>query len=877
MNVDKKIAETPLMKQYFAIKAQHPDALLLFRVGDFYETFSGDAIIASKVLGIVLTRRANGSASFVELAGFPHHSIELYLPKLVRAGYKVAVCDQLEDPKLTKKIVKRGITELVTPGVAYNDQLLDHKENNFLAAVYFYKDQAGVAFLDISTGSFRVASGGLGYIDLLLSSMNPKEILLQKGFKNGFEEKFGKDYFISTVDEWAFAEEAAKEKVLSHFNLKTLKGFGIENLPLGITAAGAILFYLELTRHDGLSHICSISRIDENDYVWIDKFTFRNLEIFNSDRDNASTLINIVDKTSSPMGARLLRNWIALPSKSIEEINSRLNIVDFFVNNQDSREELSAAIKEIGDMERILSRAAAGKVTPREVLQLKRGLEQSVVVKKFGNNLKIKEIVSISQGISDCKELTLLLEKSLMADASGQIGKGDVIASGINEELDSLRKLARHGKEYLNEIQEREIERTGITSLKISYNNVFGYYLEVRNTHKEKVPTDWIRKQTLVSAERYITQELKEYEEKILGAQEKMLSIEITIFQNLINEIQTYIYQIQQNCNLIARIDVLNGFAKVASEYNYCRPNLNNGNNIEIKEGRHPVIERLMAAGEEYISNDLFLDQESQQIIIVTGPNMAGKSALLRQTALIVLLAQTGSFVPAKSATLGITDKIFTRVGASDNISRGESTFMVEMLETSMILHNLSPRSLVLLDEIGRGTSTYDGMSIAWSIVEYLHERPQCKAKTLFATHYHELNELENKFKRVKNFNISVKEVENKVIFLRKLVPGGVAHSFGIHVAKMAGMPTEVIQRAERVLKVLEEKQREGDITTSAAKDLALGKEPVQLSFFQLEDPLLSSLRDELKAIDINIMSPLDAFDKLRLLQKKIGLAEEVK
>ncbi len=875
MNEDKKIVETPLMKQYFAIKAQHPDALLLFRVGDFYETFGEDAITASKILGIVLTRRANGSASFVELAGFPHHSIENYLPKLVRAGCKVAVCDQLEDPKLTKKIVKRGITELVTPGVAYNDQLLSHKENNFLASVYFYKDQAGVAFLDISTGSFRIASGSLGYIDLLLSGQNPKEVLLQKGFRSGFEERFGREYFISTMDEWAFAEEAAKEKLLNHFNVKTLKGFGVDNLPLGITAAGAILFYLELTRHDGLNHICSISRIDENDFVWIDKFTFRNLEIFNSDRDNAASLINVVDKTSSPMGARLLRNWIGLPSKSIEEINSRLNVVEYLINKADVRESFSQTIKEIGDMERILSRSAAGKVSPREVLQLKRGLEQTLLVKSICETANIEELKNIAQKISTCENLISLLDRSLLADAAGQIGKGDVIAAGVNEELDALRKLARHGKDYLNEIQERETLRTGISSLKISYNNVFGYYLEVRNTHKDKVPSDWIRKQTLVSAERYITQELKEYEEKILGAEEKMLAIEQSIFLELINEIQQYIPQIQENCKQVARIDVLNGFARLAFENRYCRPVLNNGTTIDIKSGRHPVIETLMPAGEEYVSNDLFLDQESQQIIIVTGPNMAGKSALLRQTALIVLLSQTGSYVPAKSATLGVTDKIFTRVGASDNISRGESTFMVEMLETAMILHNLSPRSLVLLDEIGRGTSTYDGMSIAWSIVEYLHERPQCKAKTLFATHYHELNELENRFARVKNFNISVKEVENKVIFLRKLVPGGVAHSFGIHVAKMAGMPSEVIQRAERVLKVLEEKQKEGDVTGSAAKDLASGKEPVQLSFFQLEDPLLSSLRDELKALDINTMSPLDAFDKLRLLKKKIGLSEE--
>lgn len=874
MNEDKKIVETPLMKQYFAIKAKHPDALLLFRVGDFYETFGEDAVTASKVLGIVLTKRANGSASSVELAGFPHHSIDSYLPRLVRAGYKVAVCDQLEDPKLTKKIVKRGITELVTPGVAYNDQLLAHKENNFLASLFFSRDQAGVAFLDISTGTFRVASGSLSYIDLLLASYKPREILIPKSVKNSFAERFGNDYFISTLDEWAYAEQAAKEKLLDHFNTKTLRGFGVDESSLGVTAAGAILFYLEITRHEGLSHICSLSRIDEKDFVWIDRFTFRNLEIFGSDNENASTLINIADKTSSPMGARLLRQWIAMPSKDINEITLRHNIVEHLSKNDETLGSLIETIASVGDLERIISKTAAGRVTPREIIQLKKGLSQISNIKRICNNSGEEGLIELSGKMDPCSPLLSKLERELMQDAPNQIGKGDVIASGVDSELDSLRNLARHGKDYLASLQEREIERTGISSLKISYNNVFGYYLEVRNTHKDKVPQDWIRKQTLVSAERYITQELKEYEEKILGAEEKILSIEQRLFTSIIESVQADIPSIQKSCSAIARVDVLSGFALLARENNYCRPEMNESTAIEITEGRHPVIERLMPPGEEYISNDIYLDDKTQQIIILTGPNMAGKSALLRQTALIVLLAQAGSFVPAKRAKLGIVDKIFTRVGASDNISRGESTFMVEMLETSMILHNLSPRSLVLLDEIGRGTSTYDGMSIAWSIVEYLHERPSCRAKTIFATHYHELNELENKFERVKNFNISVKEVENKVIFLRKLVPGGVAHSFGIHVARMAGMPSEVIHRAERVLKRLENGTTSGESPVSVRQTAA---EPVQLSFFQLDDPLLTSIRDELRDMDINTMSPLDAFDKLRLLKKKIGLPGEGK
>lgn len=864
MNEDKKIVETPLMKQYFSIKAKYPDAILLFRVGDFYETFGEDAIVASNVLGIVLTRRANGSAAFVELAGFPHHSIDSYLPKLVRAGYKVAVCDQLEDPKLTKKIVKRGITELVTPGVSYNDQLLSNSENNYLASVYFSKDKAGIAFLDISTGSFKVATGDLKYIDLLLSSLNPKEILLQRGYREGFEERFGKDYYISFMDEWAFVYDSCREKLHKQFGVNSLKGYGIENMPLSITAAGSILFYLEMTRHEGLSHLCSISRIDETDYVWIDKFTFRNLEVFNSGNEGAVSLVNILDKCSSPMGSRLLRTWLMLPLKSTTEINRRLAITDYLYKDKETRQSLRTILKSVGDLERITSKASAGKVSPRELTQLNRGLSHLSEIKNICQSTSSDDLITSIANINLCSDLRLKLDQTLLAEPAGQIGKGDVIANGVNEELDALRNIARHGKEVLNSIQEREIERTGITSLKISYNNVFGYYLEVRNTHKEKVPEDWIRKQTLVNAERYITQELKEYEEKILGAEEKILALESSIYSELLEYLRQFINDIQRNCNIISRIDVLNTFAEISEQNRYSKPTVNEEEILSIKEGRHPVIETLMPPGEEYISNDLYLDNSTQQIIILTGPNMAGKSALLRQTALIVLMAQIGCFVPASNATIGVFDKIFTRVGASDNISRGESTFMVEMLETSTILHNLSSRSLVLLDEIGRGTSTYDGMSIAWSIVDFIHSNKD-RAKTIFATHYHELNELAEQFDRVKNFNVSVKEVDNRVIFLRKLLPGGVEHSFGIHVARMAGMPGEVIKKAERILKKLEE-QNKGE------KGIVKREEAVQLSFFQLEDPLLVSLRDELKSIDINQMSPLDAFDKLRQLKKKIGL-----
>ena len=875
MKGDKIIVETPLMRQFLAIKAKYPDAILLFRVGDFYETFGEDAILASKVLGIVLTRRANGSGLFIELAGFPHHSIDTYLPKLVRAGYKVAICDQLEDPKLTKKIVKRGITELVTPGVAYNEQLLSHKENNYLAAVHFDRDMAGVAFLDISTGTFRVASGTLSYIELLFASFSPKEVLVQKSFQRGFEERFGKDIYISAMDEWAFVFDSAREKLINHFDVASLKGFGIENMPLAVTAAGAILSYLELTRHDSLGHLCSISRIDEEEYVWIDKFTFRNLEVFGSYADEGASLIKVIDKTSSPMGGRLLRNWIAMPVKSIKELNVRHNIVEVLLKDNERREELRGCLGDLGDLERIISKAAAGKISPREVVQLKRGLQQIPPIKEIcsgvaggSTNGEAADLAELISKLDNCLPLVEQLNKEILPDPAGQIGKGDIICPGINEELDELRKIARHGKEFLREMEERETERTGISSLKISYNNVFGYYLEVRNTHKDKVPAEWIRKQTLVNAERYITQELKEYEEKILGAEEKIIAIEQLLFSNIVTAIQNNTSVIQFNSSILAKMDLLCSFAQLAKSNRYNRPNINESNIIVIKEGRHPVIETLMPPGEEYIANDLFLDSDSQQIIILTGPNMSGKSALLRQTALIVILAQAGSFVPAASAQIGIVDKVFTRVGASDNISRGESTFMVEMLETATILHNLSQRSLILLDEIGRGTSTYDGMSIAWSIVEYIHEHPEFKAKTLFATHYHELNDLEDHFPRVKNFHISVKEVDKRVIFLRKLSPGGVAHSFGIHVARMAGMPQEVVKRAERVLKQLESKDKD----SSKKRRVTLNEEPIQLSFFQLDDPLLASIRDELKGLDINTMSPLDAFDKLRSLKKKTGL-----
>ena len=886
MTEKKKIVETPLMKQYFEVKAQHPDALLLFRVGDFYETFGEDAVTASKVLGIVLTKRANGSAQHVELAGFPHHSIETYLPKLVRAGYKVAVCDQLEDPKLTKKIVKRGVTELVTPGIAYSEQLLTQKENNYLGAVYFKGDKGGVAFLDISTGTFKVAEGSLDYIEVLLSNFAPKEVVLQKGYQCGFRERFGNNYYISTMDEWAFVPQACEDKLKKQFGLNSLKGFGVENLTLGTTAAGAILFYLEQNQNTGVAHLCSISRIDRGSFVWMDRFTFRNLEIFQSSAGGEGTsLLDVIDKCSSPLGARMLRNWLAMPLKDLDEMEKRHSVVDTFVNHPGAVEEIQERLSNIGDLERNVSRAAAGKISPREIVQLKRGLEQMEPIKSVCTELG-GTTAQMGDDVILFNELYEFIGKNMLPEPANAFGKGDIIADGVNEELDELRRIARHGKEYLLQVQQRESERTGIPSLKISYNNVFGYYIEVRNTHKDKVPQEWIRKQTLVNAERYITQELKEYEEKILGAEEKISSLEQQIYQQVVMRIQKEIPHIQKSCNALARIDCLAGFAQLASERNYCKPQMNDGFKIEIEQGRHPVIETLMEVGEEYVANDIMLDNDTQQVIILTGPNMAGKSALLRQTALIVLMAQIGSFVPASSARIGFVDKIFTRVGASDNISRGESTFMVEMTETSTILHNISERSLILLDEIGRGTSTFDGMSIAWAIVEYIHQRGE-KAKTLFATHYHELNELEEIYPRVKNYHISVKEVGNKIIFLRKLCPGGVAHSFGIHVARLAGMPQAVIDSAQRTLNMLEKKEegnqssgREEETATmeKTGKSLASKKKKssaadnLQLSFFQLEDPLLCDLRDSIKAMDINAMSPLDAFDAIRKLKEKLGL-----
>ena len=874
----EKIAETPLMKQYFQVKAQHPEAVLLFRVGDFYETFADDALIASKVLGIVLTKRANGPGASVPLAGFPHHSLDIYLPKLVRAGYKVAVCDQLEDPKLTRKIVKRGITELVTPGVAFNEQLLEQKENNFLCGLSFDGNRCGAAFLDVSTGTFRIAEGTLDYIESLVSSFAPKELLVPRSYRNGVREKFGDKYYISTLEEWAFVYESSVEKLKRQFNVDSLKGFAIDIYPLGVTSAGALLIYLEQTQHAGLKNICSISRIDGDKFVWMDKFTFRNLEIFSSAAgSDGVALVSVIDKCSSPMGARLLRSWLAMPVMDIPELESRYDAVQYFTEHQEELRSVQERLGNVGDLERIISRAAAGKIAPREVMQLKRALEQTDPIVEICGKKGCVAIDSMMDALDGCSELLNELTVTMDPDPAAAVGKGDVIASGVNEELDSLRNIARHSKEILQNILQREIERTGIPSLKINYNTVFGYYLEVRNAHKDRVPEDWIRKQTLVNAERYITAELKEYEEKILGAEEKIYVLESRLYAELVAKIQAGISVIQSNCRILSRLDVLAGFAELAITRNYCRPVVNDGTAIDIKAGRHPVIETLMPAGEEFVPNDIMLDNRTQQIIILTGPNMAGKSALLRQTALIVLLAQIGSFVPAASATIGYCDKLFTRVGASDNISRGESTFMVEMLETAMILHNLSARSLVLLDEIGRGTSTYDGMSIARAIVEYIHEYGH-GAKTLFATHYHELNDLETIYPRVKNYHIAVKEVDKQVIFLRKLKEGGVAHSFGIHVARLAGMPPQVIESAEKTLSELE--KADGHKPSSAgrikAHNVREGRVEsdgsLQLSFFQLEDPMLSSLKEGLEAADINNMTPLQAFDLLRSMKEKMGL-----
>jgi DNA mismatch repair protein MutS len=863
-----RTAETPLMKQYYGIKAKHPDALLLFRVGDFYETFGSDAIKTSEILGIILTKRANGKGH-VELAGFPYHALDSYLPKLVRAGQRVAICDQLEDPKSTKNIVKRGITELVTPGVSFNNNILENKENNFLACIHFDKLSIGIAFLDISTGEFYVAEGTAHYIDKLLSNFMPKEILFQKGKESLFNEYFGQKHYTYKVDEWFFVADSAREKLLQQFQTTSLKGFGIEQLTNGQTAAGAILYYLEITQHNRLAHISSISRIEEDLYVWLDKFTIRNLELFTSQNENAKTLLNIIDKTVSPMGARLMRRWIALPLKEIKMVNDRLEAVDHFMKNPDIKELIRGKIFEMGDVERIISKTSAGKVSPKEIVQLKTALKACIPVKNACLESDSEIIRQMGDRLHPCAEICEKIEREIVAEPAGQVGKGIVVADGVNEELDSLRGISAHSKEVLAEILQREIDNTGISSLKINFNNVFGYYIEVRNTHKDKVPPEWIRKQTLVGAERYITEELKQYEDKILGAEERILAIEHQIFNDLIIAMIEYISPIKSNAAIIAQIDCLLSFAELASTSNYCRPVINDGHVIDIKQGRHPVVEKLLPAGEKYIANDLYLDRDNQQIIIITGPNMSGKSAVLRQTALIVLLAQTGCFVPAEAATIGIVDKIFTRVGASDNISQGESTFMVEMNEAASILNNLSDRSLILLDEIGRGTSTYDGISIAWALVEYIHEHPTSKAKTLFATHYHELNEMENSFSRIKNYNIMVKEMESKVIFLRKFVPGGVAHSFGIHVARMAGMPKSVVTRAAEILKELEKSHNSLE---KPVADLAAHREGYQLSFFQLDDPVLKEIRDKLKKLDINNLTPVEALNKLNEIKKITGL-----
>ena len=895
---EKKPTETPMMKQFFAMKAQHPEAVLLFRCGDFYETYGDDALTASKVLGIVLTKRSSAVPGAIPMAGFPHHSLETYLPRLVRAGYKVAVCDQLEDPKLTKKIVKRGITELVTPGIAFSDQLLEQKEHNYIAGLTFYKDKCGAAFLDVSTGTFQVAEGSLDYIGTLLSSFAPKELLVPRGYEKGTKERYGDHYYISTLEEWAFVYDNAVEKLKRQLQVDSLKGFAVDAFPLAVTSAGALLIYLEQTQHSELSNICSISRIDEDSFVWMDRFTFRNLEIFASTAGKEGTsLVEVMDRCSSPMGARMLRTWLSMPVMDLQELESRYAVVQHFIDNREDLMRLQTMIGDIGDLERIISRAAAGKIMPREVMQLRKGLSQTEPIMKLCGGKGVEALDELISKMGDCAELLEYLGRTMHPETASQLGKGDVIAAGVNEELDELRRIARHGKDYLLEVQQREIERTGIPSLKIGFNNVFGYYLEVRNTHKESVPEEWIRKQTLVNAERYITEELKEYEQKILGAEERIYAIEVQIYAELVAKIQANIAMIQKNCRILSRLDVLSGFADLAISNRYCRPKMNEGKVIDIKQGRHPVIETMMQAGEEFVPNDIYLDNSSQQIIILTGPNMAGKSALLRQTALIVLMAQVGSFVPAASAELGYCDKIFTRVGASDNISRGESTFMVEMLETSMILHNLSSRSLVLLDEIGRGTSTYDGMSIARAIVEYIHEYGE-GAKTLFATHYHELNDLENIYGRVKNYHIAVKEVGKNVIFLRKLAEGGVAHSFGLHVARMAGMPKQVLESAEKTLAALEKGDDSGKILRCSQNDNGVipsevegsrkkkntvkpynikegrveSDGSIQLSFFQLEDPLLSSLKEELDNADLNNMTPLQAFDLLRSMKEQLGI-----
>jgi len=860
---------TPLMKQYNTIKVKYPDAMLLFRVGDFYETFGEDAVKAAQVLGIVLTKRGAGSETETALAGFPHHSINTYLPKLVKSGMRVAICDQLEDPKMTKTIVKRGVTELVTPGVALNDEVLNAKTNNFLAALHFDKKKIGISFLDISTGEFLLAEGNDEYIDKLLQNFNPSEILVQKQFKTKFKELFGERYYSFYLDDWIFQQDYANESLNDHFKIKSLKGFGIDDMQYGIIAAGAVLYYLSETQHNNLGHVSSIHRIEEDHYVWMDRFTIRNLELYFSNQPEAVTLLDVIDRTISPMGGRLLKRWLALPLKNLKQIQKRQEIVKYLIDNDLFYDMVSHQIKKISDIERLISKVATGKINPREVVVLKDSLHAILPIKDAAEKSVNKAVKSLGIQLLSCTELINKITKTLSDDSPVNINKGNAIAKGISKELDELRAISSTGKEYLEEMTAREIERTGISSLKISFNNVFGYYIEVRNTHKDKVPEEWIRKQTLVSAERYITEELKEYEAKILGAEEKIAVLEQQLFTELLHFMLAYIQQVQQNAQQIAKLDCLCSFTRTAKDNNYVRPQLDESTDLEIKNGRHPVIEKQLPIGEEYIANDVVLNRNQQQIIMITGPNMSGKSALLRQTALIVLLAQMGSYIPAQNARIGIVDKIFTRVGASDNISMGESTFMVEMNETASILNNISERSLVLLDEIGRGTSTYDGISIAWAIAEYLHEHPS-RAKTLFATHYHELNDMSKTYDRIKNFTISIKELKDTIIFLRKLVPGGSEHSFGIHVAKMAGMPASVIHRANKMLKKLEQSHSSDEIKDKLKQAT---EEDVQLSFFKLDDPLLEDIKEEILSTNIDTLTPIEALMKLneikRMLTKK--------
>ena len=865
---EEEIVLTPMMKQFLDLKAKHPDAVMLFRCGDFYETYSTDAIVASEILGITLTKRANGKGKTIEMAGFPHHALDTYLPKLIRAGKRVAICDQLEDPKLTKKLVKRGITELVTPGVSINDNVLNYKENNFLAAVHFGKASCGVAFLDISTGEFLTAEGPFDYVDKLLNNFGPKEILFERGKRLMFEGNFGSKFFTFELDDWVFTESTAREKLLKHFETKNLKGFGVEHLNNGIIASGAILQYLTMTQHTQIGHITSLARIEEDKYVRLDKFTVRSLELIGSMNDGGSSLLNVIDRTISPMGARLLKRWMVFPLKDEKPINDRLNVVEYFFRQPDFKELIEEQLHLIGDLERIISKVAVGRVSPREVVQLKVALQAIEPIKQACLEADNASLNRIGEQLNLCISIRDRIAKEINNDPPLLINKGGVIKDGVNEELDELRRISYSGKDYLLQIQQRESEQTGIPSLKVAYNNVFGYYIEVRNIHKDKVPQEWIRKQTLVNAERYITQELKVYEEKILGAEDKILVLETQLYTDLVQALTEFIPQIQINANQIARLDCLLSFANVARENNYIRPVIEDNDVLDIRQGRHPVIEKQLPIGEKYIANDVMLDSTTQQIIIITGPNMAGKSALLRQTALITLLAQIGSFVPAESAHIGLVDKIFTRVGASDNISVGESTFMVEMNEAADILNNVSSRSLVLFDELGRGTSTYDGISIAWAIVEYIHEHPKAKARTLFATHYHELNEMEKSFKRIKNYNVSVKEVDNKVIFLRKLERGGSEHSFGIHVAKMAGMPKSIVKRANTILKQLESDNRQQGISGKPLTEVSENRSGMQLSFFQLDDPILCQIRDEILNLDVNNLTPIEALNKLNDIKK---------